>query len=317
MAYTGIYTQIKRNNRKSILLLIAFPALILALLFAIILVLNYNPEQERINWQQVEQFFYQSAPVAIIITAVWFLIAYFAHTSIINRATHSQTLSRKENKTVYNLTENLCMQMGMSMPQLRIIEDNALNAFASGLNEKSFTVTLTRGIINALERDELEGVIAHELMHIKNRDVRLLVISVVFVGIFSLLVQVAFRSFLYGSMRGGGRKNNGGMAIIMILVVVAYFISQLFRFALSRKREYMADAGAAELTKKPEALASALRKISGNSHLSHLDSEDVKEMFIDNYPDDKNEGLGFIGGMDRWFATHPPIEKRIDVLEKF
>ncbi len=317
MTYTGIYTQIKRNNRKSILLIIAFPALILALLFAIILVFNYNPEQENINWAQVEQYFYQSAPIAITITAIWFLIAYTTHSSIINSATHSKSLSRKDNKMVYNLTENLCMQMGMQMPKLRIIEDEALNAFASGLNEKTFTVTLTRGIINKLDRDELEGVIAHELMHIKNRDVRLLIISIVFVGIFSLLAQIAFRSVLYGGLRGGGRKNNGGMVIVMILVLVAYFISQLFRFALSRKREYMADAGAAELTKNPRALASALRKISGNSHLSKLDSEDVKEMFIDNYPDEKNEGLGFLGGMDRWFATHPPIKKRIEVLDQF
>lgn len=299
------------------MLLIAFPTLILALLFAIILILNYDQQYQQFQWQQIEQYFYQSAPVAIVITAVWFFIAYFAHASIINSAAHSETLSRKENMTVYNLTENLCMQMGMPMPKLRIIEDNALNAFASGLNEKSYTVTLTRGIINKLERDELEGVIAHELMHIRNRDVRLLVISVVFVGIFSLLVQVAFRSFLYGGMRSGGRRNNGGVAVVLILVVIAYFISLMFRFALSRRREYMADAGAADLTKKPRALASALRKISGNSHLSNLDSEDVKEMFIDNYPDNKDEGLGFLGGMDRWFATHPPIEKRIEVLEKF
>lgn len=317
MSYTGIYTQIKSNNRKSILLLIAFPTLILALLFAIILVFNYDQEYQQFQWRQIEQYFYQSAPIAIAITAVWFFIAYFAHASIINSAAHSETLSRKENMTVYNLTENLCMQMGMTMPKLRIIEDNALNAFASGLNEKSYTVTLTRGIINKLDRDELEGVIAHELMHIRNRDVRLLVISVVFVGIFSLLAQMAFRSFLYGGMRSGGKRNNGGMAVILILVVIAYFISLMFRFALSRKREYMADAGAADLTKKPRALASALRKISGNSHLSNLDSEDVKEMFIDNYPDNKDEGLGFLGGMDRWFATHPPIEKRIEVLEKF
>lgn len=317
MSYTGIYTQIKRNNRKSVLLLIAFPTLILALLFAIVLVLNFNPEQEQINWRQVEQYFYDSAPIALVITAAWFLIAYFSHAAIINRAAHSQTLSRKENKEVYNLTENLCMQMGMTMPNLRIIEDKALNAFASGLNKKSFTVTLTRGIINALDRDELEGVIAHELMHIRNRDVRLLVISVVFVGIFSLLTQIAFRSVLYGSMRGGGKRNNGGMIVILVLVIIAYLISMLFRFALSRKREFMADAGAADLTKKPRALAAALRKISGNSHLQNLDSEDVKEMFIDNYPDNKDEGLGFMGGMDRWFATHPPIDKRIEVLERF
>lgn len=315
-SYVGIYTQIKRNNTRSVLLLIAFPLLIIALLLGIIAVFQYDSELEKIRWDQVVEHFYTSAPIALVITAIWFLIAYYMHTSIINNAAHSQSLSRRENTKIYNLTENLCMQMGMTMPKLRIIEDKALNAFASGLNEKSFTVTLTRGIIDRLDDDEIEGVIAHELMHIRNRDVRLLVISLVFVGIFSLLAQVAFRSVLYG----GGRRNNkngGAMIVILVMVIIAYFLSMLFRFALSRKREYMADAGAAELTKKPGALASALRKISGNSHLKDLSSEDLKEMFIDNYPDNKDEGIGFLGGMDRIFATHPPIEKRIKALEAF
>ncbi|MCC5918903.1 MAG: M48 family metallopeptidase [Cryomorphaceae bacterium] len=316
-AYVGIHTQIQKNNRKSVLLLIAFPLLVLALVFAITAVVFYDPEYKEINWEEVYEAFLVSAPISIAITAIWFLIAFKIHTTLINKAVHSHSLSRKDDKKIYNLTENLCMQLGMPMPQLRIIEDQALNAFASGLNEKSFCVTLTRGIIEKLNDEELEGVIAHELMHIRNRDVRLLVISVVFVGIFSLLAQMAFRGILYGGGRSRNSKGGGGIVIILVLVVLAYLLSLVFRFALSRKREYMADAGAADLTKNPRALASALRKISGNSHLNNLDTEDIKEMFIDNYADKKNEGLGFLGGIDRVFATHPPIEKRISVLENF
>ena len=158
-------------------------------------------------------------------------------------------LSAKKTCGYTTLTENLCMSTGMKMPKLKIIESDALNAFASGLNEKSYSVTLTRGIINKLDDDELEGVIAHELMHIRNNDVRLLVISIIFVGIFSLIIQIAFRSFLYGSMTRSRRKDKGGggiMIVILVVSIIAYFISLLFKFALSRKENFMADAGAAK-----------------------------------------------------------------------
>jgi heat shock protein HtpX len=263
--------------------------------------------------------FIEAMPFVFIGTGIWFLIAYWGHSAMIDYASGSKTLERKENMRVYNLTENLCMGVGMKMPKLKIIETDALNAFASGLNEKNYSVTLTRGIINKLDDDELEGVIAHELMHIRNKDVKLLVISIIFVGIFSLIIQIAFRSLLYGSMTRSRRKDGkgGGGLIIVILVVslVAYLISLLFKFALSRKREFMADAGAAEMTRNPLALANALRKISGNSKVDSVKSDDVKEMFIDNGPDDNS--ANFLGGIGGLFATHPPIKDRISVLEQF
>ena len=205
------------------------------------------------------------------------------------------------------------MTEGMTMPKVHIIEDPALNAFASGLSEKSYTVTLTRGIIDRLTDEELEGVIAHELMHIRNRDVRLLVITIIFVGIFSFVVQIMFRRMLFGS-RSSSKKDNKGMIVILIIAVVAYFLALLFKFGLSRKREYMADAGAAEMTRKPWALASALKKISGNYEIKSVKTDDVKEMFIQNHPD---KSSGFMGGLEGLFATHPPIEKRIKVLSEF
>jgi heat shock protein HtpX len=258
--------------------------------------------------------FLNSAPIILAATAIWFLIAYALNSWMISKATNSKPLERRENKRVYNLVENLCMAQGMTMPKVNVIEDSSLNAFASGINNKTYTVTLSRGIIERLDDAELEGVIAHELMHIRNRDVRLLVISIIFVGIFTYISQIAIRSFLYAPRRSSGGKNDKGGAFILILVLVlaaiGYFFSLLLRFAISRKREYMADAGAAEMTKNPRALASALRKISGDPKIESVTREDVAQLFIEH-------PLSKSGGFSSLFATHPPIKKRIEILEQF
>ena len=316
MKYVGIQEQISSNNRKSFLLLLAFPVLVLAASFAVVFFFNFT-EDGPPAMEDAVAIYLPTIPIVLGVVAVWFLIAYFANSSMINSAAGSHTLSRKENMREYNLTENLCMSIGMKMPMLRIIESPALNAFASGINEKTYTVTLTRGIINKLSDEELEGVIAHELMHIRNKDVRLLIVTIVFVGIFSFLVQIAFRSVLYGSMGGGSRKkdDNKGMIIILVIAAVAYLLSILFKFALSSKREYLADSGAAQMTRNPRALASALRKISNNHHVDEVKSEDIQQMFIENAPEDSS--MGFLGGLGGLFSTHPPIEKRIKILEQF
>lgn len=313
--FVGIQTQIRRNNIRSTLILIAFPILLLVAVFAAVYFLTFDefgdPQPE-----VALDIFIGEIPATVIIVAVWFLIAYFFNTKMISMATGSKTLSRKENMRVYNLVENLCISVGMQMPNVKIIESKALNAFASGIRKKDYTVTLTRGLIDKLDDDELEGVIAHELMHIRNKDVRLLVVSIIFVGIFSFVVQIAFRSFLYGGMSRRNNKDSGkAMIIILAIAAVAYFVSLLFKFALSRKREYMADSGAADMTRKPWALASALKKIAPNHHVDDVKSEDVQELFIENTP--KDGKVGFLGGIGKWFSTHPPIEKRIQFLEQF
>lgn len=194
--------------------------------------------------------FMEFAPFVLIAISVWFIIAFLFQKHMIKMATKAHTLKRKDNMRVYNLVENLCMSKGMKMPKVNVIETDALNAFASGITENSYTVTLTQGIMDKLEDDELEGVIAHELMHIRNKDVRLLIISIIFVGIISFIIQVAFRSVLYGG-RGSNKKTDGRLMLIVLAVsLLAYLFTVMFKFALSRKREYMADAGAAEMTKK-------------------------------------------------------------------
>jgi heat shock protein HtpX len=241
---------------------------------------------------------------------IWFIIAWFSHQSLINKETHARPLERSESTKVYNLLENLCISRGLKMPKLFIIDSDVLNAYASGINEKTYAITLTQGIINKLEDDELEAVIAHELSHIMNRDVRLLIISIIFVGIISMISEVIVRGVTRGAMGGRGSGKKGGGHIVMILIVIAvaaigYLLSILIRFTLSRKREYLADAGAVELTRNSDALIRALHKISGNSNLQGVDG-DVKQMMIDN-------DVSFLG----MFATHPPIEDRINVLKGF
>ena len=313
--YVGIQTQIWKNNTRSVLLLIAFPLLLLAMVWVFIF-LTTPPELDQVA--ATNDAFINAVPWVILIAGGWFLISWFMHSSMINRMTGSRPLERKDNKRVYNLLENLCIQEGVKMPKMQVIEDDSLNAFASGINEKTYTITVTRGLINKLNDEELEGVIAHELAHIKNRDVRLLIISLIFVGIFAVIGQIAFRSMIYSSLsRGGGNRGKGGaqaMIIVLVLALVAYFFSLIFRFALSRKREYMADASAAQMTRNSKGLASALRKISGNPKVKTVKSDDVAEMFIENQPDKSSGIMSFISGL---FATHPPIDKRIKALEQY
>ena len=309
MQYLGIQQQITRNNTKSVLFLLAFPLLILVGVYVVLYVLS-DQDIEQTNTQ-----FLSVVPIVLAGVGIWFVISYLFHTQMIQMATHSEPLERRDNKRVYNLTENLCMSVGMTMPKLYIIERDALNAFASGINEKTFAITLTRGIINRLNDEELEGVIAHELTHIRNRDVRLLIVTIVFVGIFATIADLALRMLLNGGgnmFSSRNRKNDkgGGAMLLLIILLVAgaiYFLSILFKLALSRSREYMADAGAVELTHNSMALASALRKISGHSTLKEVGNDEVKELFIDY----KAEGFFSL------FATHPPIEKRIQVLEQY
>ena len=296
------------------MLLVMFPVVILFLTWLFM----YFTRAEYATMDDVNYRFIMVLPWVIAGVLIWFMVAWFANTAMIRRATGARTLARKENKRVYNLVENLCIAAGIQMPKVNIIEDDSLNAFASGINNSSYTVTLSRGIINKLDDDELEAVIAHELSHIRNRDVRLLIVSIIFVGIFAMLTEILLRNVFYsGRVRSRSSDSKGSGAAVLIalaLAVVGYIITSLFRFAISRKREYMADAGAAQMTRKPEALASALRKVSRDPRIEAVTRKDVAQLFIENPQEKKADLFSFFNGL---FATHPPIEKRISVLEGF
>lgn len=337
MKYVGMRTQIHRNNRMSILLLLMFPVIILVMVWVFLVLLNYlgggyyddyGNYVTGVDFDHVMQSFLSVVPWVVGAVALWFVIAYFSNTAMIRRATGSRPLERRENPRVYNIVENLCMTCGMDMPKINVVDDPQLNAFASGINKDTYAVTLTTGIINLLSDEELAGVVGHELTHIRNRDTRLLITSIVFVGIVSTVMSLAVRLIYNNFLYGGGysrRSNNdgeggGGLSIIIVLFVaavcsgIAYIFTLMTRFAISRKREYMADAGGAELCGNPLALASALRKISGNPGLDDVKEADVSQLFIMK-PDEMKEGV--MGFMNSLFSTHPDPEKRIAILEQF
>ena len=313
MKYFGLQSQIWRNNKNSVLLLVMFPVIIFILTWLFFFFLSLGSEVHR-TLSQVNQSFLTTIPFIILGVTVWFIIAWFSHSAMINSATDSKPLARNDNKRVYNLVENLCIATGMTTPKINIINDDSLNAFASGIGTKTFTISLSKGIIEKLNDEELEAVIAHELTHIRNRDVRILIISIIFVGIFAFISQAIFRGLQFGGL-GRGKKNGGaGIIIALILALVGLLISSLFRFSLSRKREYLADAGSAEITHRPLALASALRKISVDPTIEAVKRKDIAQMFIEN-PQVAEKKSSF--SLNSLFATHPPISKRIQLLEQF
>ncbi len=314
-------------------LLLMFPCIILGMLWVFCCIFGIRETYDQygnslfsLDFDTINEVWLGWAPWAAGIVGIWLLIAYAFNVQMIQHATGAKPLERKENPRVYNLVENLCMSCGMPMPKVNIIEDPQLNAFASGINQKSYTVTLTRGIIDYLSNEELEGVIAHELTHIRNRDTRVLIVSIVFVGILSTVLMVltrgVLRVFLWsgGSSRRSNGKNGGGVAIIVVIIAaivcaaIAYFLTTLTRFAISRKREFMADAGSAELTHNPRALASALRKISAHPGLGHINREDIAQLYI-IHP--KKTTQSFFDKLQSLFSTHPSTAERIRILEQF
>lgn len=320
----GLQTHIWNNNWKTVLLMAGFPVLLLLLTYGLFLLFAGLTGTYYGNEPTIGYFIWagdalaKAWPFAIAGAILWFGIAYAFYQNIIDAATGAHKVERMAEPKLYNLLENLCISRGITMPALRIMETDALNAFATGLHKGNYSVTVTRGLMNTLNDDELEAVLAHELTHIRNADVRLLIIAVIFVGIFSFVGEMTFRSLRFGGMSGGSSRRSSGssrdsgggaaIAIIVALVIVgvAYALAIVIRFALSRRREYLADAGAVELTKNPDAMITALQKISGNPVVASAPSE-VREMFIEN-PHSDFAGI---------FATHPPIEKRIEALAKF
>ena len=316
MKYVGMHSLIQRNNTLSVLLLLGFPAILLG---AVYLFLVFTDSTRS---------FGSIVPWVVGIVAVWFAIAYFSNTSMIRHAVRATPLARRDNPRVYNIVENLTMACGMSMPEINIVDDPQLNAFASGIDEKTYTVTVTTGLLERLNDEELAGVIGHELTHIRNKDTRLLITSIVFVGIItivmSVIVRMLWNTFLFGGGSSNRRSSNGkdkGASIVVVMLIalacaaIAYLFTILTRFAISRKREFMADAGGAELCGNPLALASALRKISGDPGLADVDRDDIAQMYIIHPQALKGDSIS--GFFKNLFSTHPSTEERIRLLEQY
>ena len=315
MAAYGLYSHIESNKRRSIVLLVGLFGLVYLLVYAGALAgeaMSYNASLQylvRKAWQDL----IVAAPYATVGTVVWIVIAYYFHQAMIDALTGGREVSRTEEPRLYNLLENLCISRGITMPKLKVMESDALNAFATGMNEKQYAITVTTGLLAALDDAELEAVLGHELTHIRNGDVRMLVIAVIIAGGIAFFAEMFFRLWFNTGFRsrrssdGDSDRGKGGnfiaIVIAIVLVAVAWLLSSVIRFALSRSREFLADAGSVELTKNPDAMISALRKIEGRGEL-HGATSAVMEMCVDN-PRVEFTDL---------FSTHPPIEKRIKVL---
>jgi heat shock protein HtpX len=316
MAAYGLYSHIRSNRRRSVALLIGLFFLVYVLVYAGALTAEALSVVADLNtlMQLALNDLIKAAPLATIGTAAWIVIAYFFHQSMIDAVTGGREVTRTEAPRLYNILENLCISRGITMPKLKVMESDALNAFATGMNEKQYSITVTSGLLDRLNDAEIEAVLGHELTHIRNGDVRMMVVAVIIAGIVSFVAELVFRLWFYngfgfrGSRSDDRRGGGAGIAILIAiaLLVLAYFLSFVIRLALSRSREYLADAGSVELTKNPDAMVSALRKIEGRGELPGATSA-VMEMCIDN----PREGFGEL------FDTHPSVESRVAALVKF
>src|SRR3954452_8945606 len=333
MAAYGLYTHIASNKFRSMLLLAGLFLLIYVLVYAGALL-----AEVLINSDASVDYYLRAAsrdlitafPYATGIAALWIVIAYFFHQNMIDAVTGGEDVTRRQQPRLYNLLENLCISRGIPMPKLKVMESPALNAFATGLNRRQYAVTVTTGLLKTLNDQEIEAVLGHELTHIRNGDVRMLVIAVIIAGVVGFFGELFFRMFtnLSWNSSGGGwssssssrsssspsdsdSKGSGGGAVIVViiaiaLIVLAWLLSQVVKLALSRSRELLADAGSVELTKNPDAMISALRKIENRGELPGATSA-VMELCVDN----PREGFADL------FATHPSVQSRVDALVKF
>src|SRR5580693_4727615 len=315
MAAYGLYSHIQSNRRRSIALLIGLFFLIYLMVYAGALVavaLSVDAGSD-VLMQLAWRDFLQAAPWATVGTALWVVIAYYFHQGMIDALTGGHEVTRQEQPRLYNILENLCISRGITMPKLKIIDDDALNAFSTGMNQKQYSITVTTGLLSRLNDAEMESVLGHELTHVRNGDVRMMVIAVIIAGGISFVAELVARlwfynGFSFGRSRSNDREGGGGGAgfailIAIALLVLAYVLSFLIRLALSRSREYLADAGSVELTQNPDAMISALRKIEGRGELPRATSA-VMEMCVDN----PREGFGEL------FDTHPTVENRVAAL---
>jgi heat shock protein HtpX len=294
----NVYDEIAGNKRKSYLLVFLF--FILIAFLGYILGLYYH-------------FPYGGLVFAIIISVIVFLIQYYSGDAIILTMSQAKPATREEYPFYLNTVEGLAIAAGVPTPKAYVINEESINAFATGRDPKHASITVTTGAIHKLNREELEGVVAHEMSHIKNFDIRLMMLTAVMVGITALLSDIILRSFIYGR---GNRDNKGGGIVLILLAVGIIFailsplIAQLIKLAVSRKREYLADANGALLTRYPKGLANALKKIENdNDKLVDSANKATAHLYIEN---PLRQHKSFVNNM---FSTHPPIEDRIKRLQ--
>jgi heat shock protein HtpX len=285
----NLYTHQSSNIRKTWFLITGFLVLVIG-----------------IGW--VLSYVYAAPEILFIAIAISFIqvgVSYWKSDKIALKATGAKEATREEYFDLYNLVENLAITAGLPKPRVYVINDSVPNAFATGRNPEHSAIAVTTGLLKVLDKNELEGVIAHEMSHIGNRDILVMTVVVVLVGFISLVADIFLRSMFYGGNRDNNGKGNGALMVIgIVLLVLSPIIGALIQMAVSRKREYLADASGALLTRYPEGLASALEKISAYSGKMKKASNATAHLFISNP----------FGKAKKLFSTHPPVEERIKRL---
>jgi heat shock protein HtpX len=299
-----MYEQISRNKWKSAALVVFF----MAFIFLLTWFFEYLT-----GWGK------GGLVLAVAVAMGMAAVGYYSSDKIVLTISRARPVTKDEFPYLYNVVEGLAIAAGVPAPKCYVIDDTAPNAFAAGRKPETSSICVTTGLLEKLNRVELEGVIAHEMSHIKNYDVRLQTVVVVMAGVVALLSDWMLRSFWWGGgrRRGRGKGGSGGAEGVLVLVglalaVLSPFIATIIQLAVSRKREFLADANAAMLTRYPAGLASALRKISADTEPLEAANKATAHLYIVNPLKDIKGG----GGLNRLFSTHPPIEERIAALEK-
>jgi heat shock protein HtpX len=294
-----IYDRIAANRRRTFLLMIAFFLITAGAATAIGIIAGLPPGL---------------APIVIVFVLLFVAFSYFGSDSVALGVSGARQVGETEERDLYRLVENLCIGSGLPMPKVYVIEDGSMNAFATGRDPQHASVAVTRGLMNKLDRRELEGVLAHEISHIGNRDTLLMGCVIILIGVIALLADLGLRLTWYGAgaRRSYGGKNSKGAGIILIValvfVILSPIIARMVAFAVSRQREYLADASGALLTRYPEGLASALEKISGDTDPLDSATKATEPMYFVNPLTEHKSALNNL------FSTHPPIEERIRLL---
>ncbi|EKD23766.1 MAG: hypothetical protein ACD_81C00185G0004 [uncultured bacterium] len=261
---------------------------------------------------------YQSSAILYGVIGFAFFMNFFSYwfsDKIVLSMAHAKQIEKKDNPDLYNIVENLCITAGLPMPRLYIVHESQPNAFATGRDPKHAVVAVTQGLLDKLDRAELEGVIAHELSHVGNRDMLIGTVVVVLVGFISILADIFMRSALWGSFSDRDNRDSGQAGAIIFVIGIAVSIlapisAQLMHLAISRKREFLADASGALLTRYPEGLASALEKISSASVPMSVANNTTAHLWLD----DPFKGRQKTNWLHKMFMTHPPAEERIAAL---
>jgi len=300
-----IYNQINANKQKTWLLMTGFVLFISVAVWIFARALEFDSVSAL-----------SIVGISFIVTGIINLGSFYYSDKIVLRLAGAVLVNPSENPELYNLVEGLCIGSGMPMPKIYLIQDSAPNAFATGRNPQHAAIAVTTGILQKLERQELEGVLAHELSHIKNYDTLYMSLVVILVGVIALLADIFMRTLWYG---GSSRRSNntgagsgGGFFLLLgiVFAVLSPLIAQLIKLAVSRQREYLADASAALLTRHPDGLANALQKLNDDTEALEVANKATAHMYIVNPLKDWG------GKLNGLFSTHPPIEDRIARLKQ-